>query len=112
MAALETLTGVVSNDQMNTWRSMAKSIVPTWVKDPGYKMKLQNFNARKLPIGSTFSHSKAYRGWPHAGGNWAIVALTGEFLRSVSFIECGSQVFLSPAYRRPCLLCYISFLLF
>eukprot|EP00043_Microstomoeca_roanoka_P000465 m.27809 g.27809 ORF g.27809 m.27809 type:complete len:831 (-) comp10335_c0_seq2:88-2580(-) len=53
MLALSALNGSVSEDQMQKWVNLTQSIDPT----------------------------KAYKGWPGGIGNWAIVALTGEFLR-------------------------------
>eukprot|EP00049_Salpingoeca_infusionum_P011698 m.204129 g.204129 ORF g.204129 m.204129 type:complete len:838 (+) comp15006_c0_seq5:63-2576(+) len=53
MLAMETLNGSVSKLQFEQWESITRSIDPY----------------------------KAYKSWPHAAGNWAIVALTGEFLR-------------------------------
>lgn len=53
MLAIQSFNGSVPDSVFAEWCSLAKSIVPT----------------------------RAYRGWPHAGGNWAIVALTGEYIR-------------------------------
>lgn len=53
MLAIETLNGTVNASLFNTWTRLATQIVPT----------------------------RAYRAWPHATGNWAVVALTGEFIR-------------------------------
>jgi hypothetical protein len=53
MLALQSLNGSVADATFAHWCDLARSIVP----------------------------ARAYRGWPHAGGNWAIVALTGEYIR-------------------------------
>jgi hypothetical protein len=51
--ALRSLDGIASAADMATWRALASAIVP----------------------------SRSYAGWPRIGGNWAVVALAGEFLR-------------------------------
>lgn len=53
MLAYETLNGTVPAATLARWAAKARAIVPT----------------------------RAFANWPHAIGNWAIVALTGEFLR-------------------------------
>jgi hypothetical protein len=53
MLALDLLRGLVSAEVAANWESVARKINPR----------------------------KAYHAWPHATGNWALIAATGEFLR-------------------------------
>ncbi|EDQ87592.1 uncharacterized protein MONBRDRAFT_33248 [Monosiga brevicollis MX1] len=53
MLALESLNGTVDASLFASWTNLARNIKP----------------------------ERSYSSWPHASGNWAIVALTGEYLR-------------------------------
>ncbi len=53
MLAMDLLRGRVSDDVVANWDFLARSVDPL----------------------------KAYRSWPRANGNWALIAATGEFLR-------------------------------